>query len=1307
MGVVPSCERVVRTSLIKDVGSAEGASVASRAGGVDHPLHLVAVPAAAPSAAGRDDAQPSEAQDRYADAVVIAQQVGPVDADGYFSRVRLVQMESKHPFHRVEETLREEDAGPPRLLRQYAMAGDHILVVLPELLPPEEVQAYLASAGLTLHDRTGIPGGYLVGADDEVSLETVPALLEKATRLRGGVLAEPNYVYWHASIRPDDPEYGQQWALERINMPEVWGGIAATSTVVVAVFDTGTTLWHPDLYDTRWINEDEVDGNETDDDGNGYIDDRYGWDFYNNTNDPSDMHGHGTHVHGTIGAAGNNARGISGVGWHIRTLPVAFMGPLGHGYADDAASGLYYVQTLVARGVPIRVTNHSWGGGGFSAALSNAFVQVSDEVLHVAAAGNTSFGGTNNDGDPFYPASFAIRTMVAVANSTDADRLHSTSHYGASSVHLAAPGTRIRSTLLSGGYGNKTGSSMAAPHVAGVLALLMDAFPGKSAASMRAALLEGVQPVDALGGVVATGGRLDALGAFLAAGPVLEHEAHPNVDADVASYEISAHVRPGPVLLAEEGVRLYWDTTPELTGVTTNVMSYGGEGRFVGEIPGRPEGNRIYYWIEAVGLDGKRVTHPATAPAEVHAFDVTFPVAVYIQGLPGAYGEVTPGYGAHQIAWGSQVAFETPLHTTPDAGSRWRNIGWHGAGSIPATGQTNQFAVILRQTSYLAWRWRRQYALEESTEPTSGFSQARWWDLGGYAETAETSDEIVHDGVAYRFVGWKVDGVRQTDVGTRAANPAAGIFMDRARAAVAHYVPAERDSDGDGLPDWWQLYNFGHLQYGAEDDPDGDGFTNAQEYADRSDPTDPASYPEGPAIAVATLPEQIHTPGPWRVQAVVTDRVDVAAVLLYWRQVGEANWQTVRMDAAAATGDVYEALLASAQGPGVAFEYKVFAEDVAWNATTSSVYRFAVDYPVLSFGALDHAVTLTAGEQQLIRVAVTNHGTSAWHWQASYGYAEPVALPAPAGWTSGGRGDQWHVSSREYASAPYAWFCGDPDGGTYNHSMDASLYSPFIRLGSAASLRFQHWPEMEHDGRAGYEAYYWDGAVVELSTDGGASFFPIEPEGGYPHRITPNPASPFEGHRPCFGGTTGGWHEVAFDLADYSGESVQVRFRFGTDRWMEYRGWFVDDIVFSWEPDWLVAESAEGTIAPGASGWITWQVDASERVAGTYQSAWALTGNAPLQPRVAGEVVLQVRPPPPSIGLQEVFDDPDAKAFVVRWHSETGRVYSLLSGTNLPVAQWRAVPGYTNLAGTGGEMSYTGRIGTVERQFYRIEESEP
>lgn len=1242
--------------------------------------------------------------DRYADARVISEKVNEESAAGIFSRIRLVETKSKYPYLRIEEILRKNADGSVRLIRQNAMAAGHILVMLDEPADMASFETALSARGLQLNRSLHQPGTYLVSGEGDVTIETVPLLFEKTLAMGGVVLvSEPDYVYWHTEVRPNDSRYSEQWAMETINMPQVWSATGGTSDVVVAVFDTGMMLTHSDFQDVRWYNEGEIAGNLIDDDGNGYVDDWEGWHFYYDTNDPDDLNGHGTHVHGIIGAVGNNMDGVSGVGWCLQTLPVAFMGADGSGFSSDAIDGLYYVKGLIDRGVPIRVINHSWGGGAYSELLLHAFESVATNALHVTAAGNSA---NDNDASAFYPAGFDVTNMVSVANSTSSDQLNVDSNYGATSVDLAAPGTSILSTIHNGFYGYKSGTSMAAPHVSGVLALLLDAYPGLTISAARGALLDGVAPRAALSGKVATGGRLDALGAFLAIGPVLAHTPHTNVDSQVSEYQISVQVLPGAGLLGSDGVHLFWDLDASLSHVRTNQMVETGDGVFSASIPAQPQGDRIYYWIEAAGLDDKVVTDPVGAPAAVHSFAITYPVTVYVQATPGAYGAVSPAYGEHEFAWGAQVAFSAELHTQPSAGARWRNLGWDGAGSIPATGGGQSFLATIQATSFLAWKWKRQYSMGLSSSPAGFISQTNWFDEGAAAATVLAPDGVSVGNAPYRFTGWVVDGVRQTEGVTRSANPAAGITMGSAVHAVAAYVPEAQDTNGEGIPDWWQLFYLGELA-NAGADPDGDGFTNLEEFQDYADPNDPGSFPSGPAVTVMSLPSEIGMRGPWSIRADAIDPSGVSVVVLYWREVGSELWQTLRMDPVVGASGTYESEIGGSLGPGASVEYRVYAEDGLQNSSMSPVYQFSANYPVLQFGEIDSALSLTAGGSGLIQIVVTNTGTADWNWRSVIGYSDDVMQLSPADWSSGGMSNQWHVSDREFVSAPYAWFCGDPDGGLYNNSMDASLYSPVIHVGSDATLRFQHWPEMEYDGQIGYENHYWDGAVVEISTNGGISYFAIEPEGGYPYLIRPNDASPFEANRPCFGGVTGGWNAVAFDLAEYAGGKVRFRFRFGTDRWVAYRGWFIDDISVDWDTSWLSAMFEAGVVGPGEADTITWRVDTAGLAPGAYHSVWSVASSDNMYRRVSGSVLLEVVSPRPGvIHMQGGDTNAFSEGFVLRWHSETGKVYSLLTRSNLLSSQWITIAGYSNLLG-GGEMSYTGKIDSVGQQFYRVLEDIP
>lgn len=333
--------------------------------------------------------------------------------------------------------------------------------------------------------------------------------------------AEPNYKV-HAVGAPNDPSFGSQWDMAKIGAPTAWNKTAGSNSVVVAVIDTGVDYTHPDLAANMWRNPGEIPGNGIDDDGDGYIDDVYGIDAANFDSDPMDDEDHGTHCAGSIGAVGNNGVGISGVNWNVKIMALKFMDNTGSGYLSDAITCLNYVTMMKNRGVNIVATSNSWGGGGFSQALKNAFDAVSNAgILSAVAAGNES---TDNDTapSPSYPASFTTSGIISVAASDSSDNKPSWSNYGATSVDLAAPGVSILSTIR-GGYATYSGTSMATPHVAGAIALLVAYSGSSSPAQIKAALLSSVDVLPQWQGKVLSNGRLNlakALDALVPPAPV-------------------------------------------------------------------------------------------------------------------------------------------------------------------------------------------------------------------------------------------------------------------------------------------------------------------------------------------------------------------------------------------------------------------------------------------------------------------------------------------------------------------------------------------------------------------------------------------------------------------------------------------------------------------------------------------------------------------------------------------------------------------------------------------------------------------
>ncbi len=326
--------------------------------------------------------------------------------------------------------------------------------------------------------------------------------------------AEPDYIS-QPTYEPNDPYYGDgtQWGPQKISAPQAWDLSKGDSNVVVAVIDWGVDLQHPDLQAKMWTNVDETPDNGIDDDGNGYIDDVYGWDFANDDNDPQDDYGHGSHVGGIIAAATDNGVGIAGVAFNSSIMAVKVGdGTTGTARYSDIAYSLMYAADNGAK-----VINLSLGGYAYSSFLGGAVNYAWDAgCVLVGAVGN------NNLSDPFYPA--AYDNVIGVSGTDQNDAKASWSNYGAQ-VAVAAPGVSIYSTYWNGGstYAYMSGTSMSAPHVAGLAALLFAQDGTRTNATVRS-LIEG--SADDLGDAgwdqYYGYGRINAYQALMAASAVID-----------------------------------------------------------------------------------------------------------------------------------------------------------------------------------------------------------------------------------------------------------------------------------------------------------------------------------------------------------------------------------------------------------------------------------------------------------------------------------------------------------------------------------------------------------------------------------------------------------------------------------------------------------------------------------------------------------------------------------------------------------------------------------------------------------------
>ena len=326
---------------------------------------------------------------------------------------------------------------------------------------------------------------------------------------------EPNQIF---QSEGEDflPDLTKLWQFETqkvsaadLQIQDAWQISTGSKDVIVAVLDTGVDYRHPDLKENMWTNEAELHGEAgVDDDENGFVDDIYGYDFFNEDGNPMDDGGHGTHCAGSIGANGRAGTGMVGVNRDVRIMAVKFLNARGFGTTENAIRAIDYAVSMGAR-----VLSNSWGGVSDESGLLKEAIERAHRsgAIFVAAAGNIH---NDNDRMKYYPASFQLPNVITVASVNKDGNLAATSNFGLRTVDLAAPGVDIYSTSLKKSYEVRSGTSMAAPFVSGVAALVLSVKPKISNFALKRCLLNSVTPLSGLTGLTKTGGTLNAFGAL-------------------------------------------------------------------------------------------------------------------------------------------------------------------------------------------------------------------------------------------------------------------------------------------------------------------------------------------------------------------------------------------------------------------------------------------------------------------------------------------------------------------------------------------------------------------------------------------------------------------------------------------------------------------------------------------------------------------------------------------------------------------------------------------------------------------------
>ena len=388
----------------------------------------------------------------------------------------------------------------------------------------EELKNGLSALGTSIASDPN-PAGWVVVNLPEPDQSTIDSrgdnfLLSGMKMLQASGLlesVEPDYLVSRA-VTPGDQGLAQGWlwglrnvgqndGTEGIDIDAIkaWNTSTGSPDVIVAVIDTGIRYTHQELSTQMWNNPDEIAGNGIDDDNDGYIDNVFGVDTVNFDGDPMDDNGHGTHCAGTIGAAANDGHAHVGVAWEVSLMACKFLSGDGWGYTSGAINAIDFA---VANGA--RVLSNSWGGGGYSQSLYDAIVRARDAgAIFIAAAGNS---GLDTDSQPNYPSCYDVENIISVAAIDRNGFLASWSNYGRDTVDVGAPGVDIFSSSSDSdsSYAYYSGTSMAAPHVSGIVALMLANNEELSSSEVKAQVISTSVALDSLAERTVSGGLVNA-----------------------------------------------------------------------------------------------------------------------------------------------------------------------------------------------------------------------------------------------------------------------------------------------------------------------------------------------------------------------------------------------------------------------------------------------------------------------------------------------------------------------------------------------------------------------------------------------------------------------------------------------------------------------------------------------------------------------------------------------------------------------------------------------------------------------------
>lgn len=675
--------------------------------------------------------------------------------------------------------------------------------------------------------------------------------------------------------------------------------------------------------------------------------------------------------------------------------------------------------------------------------------------------------------------------------------------------------------------------------------------------------------------------------------PSFIHEPLQNTFNTASNYVISCEVNPIGIYDPDSPFAVWSSSSGD--GAVTQQMTRTSGNCYQLEIPAQPLYSQIDYFIGASNRAGYASTEPATG---THTFYITDELTFLIAGSPSNIGTAKPNYGLYSSASGLVINASAVDLAYQTESTRYANKGFIGTGSAP-TESTNQFASFqIDVNSILIWKWQKEYRTQINSS-ISVPAEVTYWFEDSSTFTPPAADLYVTDPMTnlYAFAEWQLDGTRSPTLPEKSIPQHPSISINSPHELTAVYIPVSRDSDGNGIEDWWEYQYFGSPGQDIFADHDEDGYDIYEEFQDRSDPLDPLSIPAAPAISPTPINSPSGHPGPFKINANITDTHAVTNAVVKWRINGD-TWQITPLTLT--SNNTYEAVIAHQTAPGDLISYAIEAEDPSGNFASTPTYNIFLSYPVADYSLLEDLLVVTKPETTVITNSslIINRGNMPLNWSISFGLAETFSSGSMEDlikWDTTSIEQPWTISTNRASSSPYSMHARIVS--TRGAAHYASITLPSLLIGPNAELSFSYWMDGETYTQNPIRAF--DGGIVEYSTDGGVTFQQLSAP--YTHQIYGYNLSPWPEATPCFSGLSEDWQRVVIDLPAYhpdeigfEGQSVIFRFVYGGDDNTDHEGWYVDDIRISPAEipagfNYTLPETDPYTTAPGGFSELMWR----------------------------------------------------------------------------------------------------------------------